>query len=114
MLTTACPVMGDLARHLVAESRQETLILAIEAEADLMLDDEQRRSELADGFAESLYGVGATDEALAEFHAAVGKLILRAAFDRDPLMNALYPNLTKAAREWIDHAAEAKLKQEAA
>lgn len=113
MLTTACPVMGDLARHLNRQDRDERLLLAIENEADLMLDDEQHRAGMAEAFVVSLYE-GTEEVFLAEFHALVGKQILRAAFDRDPGMGALYPNLASAAREWIDGAAEAQLKKEAA
>jgi len=108
-----CPVMGDLARHLSREDRDESLILAIEAEADLLLDDEKHRAELAGGFVESLHDTG-SEALLDEFHAFVVKQLLRAAFDRDPMMAALYPHLAQAAREWIDHAAEAQLKKETA
>lgn len=110
MLTTACPVIRDLGAHLRRQDRDECLVLAIEAEADLMLDDEKRRTQLAGGFVESLHDTG-NDALLAEFHAFVGKQLLRAAFDHDPVSSALYPNLAKAAREWVDLVAEVQVKK---
>ncbi|MDC7704015.1 hypothetical protein [Vogesella indigofera] len=110
---TSCPIVTSLGQYLAAQDRDECLVLAIEAEADLMLDDEKRRAQLADSFTESLYS-GTDDALLAEFHAFVGKQLLRAAFDHDPVVRALYPNLAKAAREWVDLVAEVQVKKEAA
>jgi hypothetical protein len=110
MLTTSCPVMGDLARYMRQQDRDESLVLAIENEADLMLDDEKRRAQLAAGFVESLNDTG-SKALLDEFHAFVGKQLLRAAFDRDPTVNALYPNLARAARELAELIAEVHVKK---
>ena len=108
-----CPVAASLGQYLAAQERDECLILAIEAEADLLLEDEKRRVQLADSFTESLYS-GTDDALLAEFHAFVGKQLLRAAFDHDPAVSAVYPKLAKAAREWVDLVAEVQVKKEAA
>ena len=110
MLTTSCPVMGDLARHMRDQDRDESLILAIENEADLMLDNEKRRDQLAAGFIESLHDAG-SEALLDEFHTFVGKQLLRAAFDRDPTVNTLYPNLARAARELAELIAEVHVKK---
>lgn len=110
MLTTACPVMSDLLRHLATQDRDERLVLAIENEADLMLSDEKRRAKLAGGFVESLHDTG-SEALLDEFHAFVGRQLLRAAFDRDPLITTLYPNLANAARELAGLIAEVHVKK---
>lgn len=110
---TSCPVVTNLGQYLAEQDSDECLILAIEAEADLMLDDEKRRAQLADSFTESLYS-GNDDALLGEFHAFVGKQLLRAAFDHDPVVSAVYPKLAKAAREWVDLVAEVQVKKEAA
>lgn len=110
---TPCPVVASLGQYLAAQGRDECLILAIEAEADLLLEDEKRRAQLADSFVESLHDAG-SEALLVEYHAFVGKELLRAAFDRDPAVSALYPNLAKAAREWVDLVAEVQVKKEAA
>lgn len=111
--TLPCAAAGDLARHLATQDRDERLVLAIENEADLMLSDEKRRAQLAGGFVESLHDTG-SEALLDEFHAFVGRQLLRAAFDHDPLVNALYPNLARAARELAELIAEVHVKQEAA
>lgn len=111
MMTVHDPVMGDLARHLASQDRDDHQAWAIEIKADEMLDDEQTRAMMAEEFIESLY-LG-DEKAKAEFHAFIGKQLLRARFDSDPMIVALYPNLAKTIREWIDCEAEAKLKKEA-
>lgn len=111
--TTPCPVVASLGQYLAAQDRDECLILAIEAEADLLLEDEKRSAQLADSFVESLHDAD-SEALLDEFHAFVGKQLLRAAFDHDPVVSALYPNLAKAAREWVDLVAEVQVKKEVA
>ncbi|WP_137010117.1 hypothetical protein [Aquitalea aquatilis] len=108
----SCAVTHDLHHYLKAEERADNRASGIACTADLMLDD--RRDELAEGFTEALYGPGTPAEAVAEFHAFVGKEVLCGAFERDPAFCRRYPALAEFARQWIDTAAEAQMQKEAA
>jgi len=112
LVNTSCKVASDLHHFLKSEERAAARDAGIASTADLMLDD--RRDKLAEGFTEALYALDQDDEAVAEFHALVGKQVLCAAFERDPNFSLRYPKLARFALKWIDTAAEAELMRDAA